>query len=283
MTPSEEAACIVTLRSLLQQKVDPSEIRRRCSEMSAGYLPEVRRGRALYDRVLRRRDPKLRVPVSFAREHLEAYQDFLLAAARGQQSQTPLPACTAGDKKLLLTWHFPELNSWLAQAPLLNITALVPRQIDWMEEITGPGVFLNYRKDRWGLALARAFHRGRRIFSTFDYCSAELQHIVSDFLGFPARTITGLLELAERSDYEVHFLTQRDGAAEVTETLHPASDGIEECAKRLNRAVENEILATPPRWLVWPVADHRWIEAGEDLAQSQPLTAADPARGAGRA
>jgi len=92
----------------------------------------------------------------------------------------------------------------------------------------------------------------------FDYCYPDSHAVSSQLLGRASRTPAGLLHLARRFGYEIQVVSARDGLPLILETFDPAELSVEEAARRINAAIESEILRDPARWLLWAIAEDRW-------------------------
>jgi lauroyl/myristoyl acyltransferase len=119
-------------------------------------------------------------------------------------------------------------------------------------------------------ALEHRFREGQPIVAMIDYCYEGTSHVMADFLGYPARTPTGVFAFARRHEYRISVMTWRDGAIVVADSFDAASASIEVNVQRVNTTVEREILARPERWLLWPSVDRRWSGVDYELGAARP-------------
>jgi hypothetical protein len=258
VTPEQENAAIAELRRLIRGGASDPEILARSLVLAEGYATVGEKAQWVY----RQCSGLPEMPeILFYLRHLEAWRQFLLAAAREGGTGGSLPADGGGPRQLFFGWHFPEYPLFLEDAARWGLLALVPRLSPWIEERIGREALCNYRAPSLNTVLPRALKAGRPIFAMFDYCYPDSRSVVADFLGRPSRTPGGLLHLARRFGYEIRIVSARDGLPAVLDTFDPAGLSVEECAEQANAVLEAEILRDPPRWLLWAVAEERWIPA----------------------
>jgi hypothetical protein len=258
MTPEQEDAAVLELRGLLRSGASADEVQARSLILAQGYETVARKG----EWVMRRCLGDARTPAAAYQRHLEAWREFLLAAARGRGPGAVVPEGTHPERSLYFGWHFPEYPLWLENMSRWGLLLLVARVSAWMEEITGPEALCNFRDPALNFAIPRALKAGRPIYAMFDYCYPDSYSVVTGFLGRPARTPGGLLELARRFGYRVHVVSVKEGLPVFLDVFDPAPLPVEECARRINSAIETEILRDPARWLLWAIAEDRWEPAG---------------------
>jgi len=259
MTEEQEDAAIQELRSLLRSGASEDEIQARSIMLAQGYDGVARKAQWVFRQCLGESPG----PVEVYYRHIEAWREFLLSAARGHGPGDVVPAGVGLERGLFLGWHFPEYPLWLENMSRWGLLLLVARVSAWMAETTGRDALCNFRDPALNLAIPRALKAGRPIFAMFDYCYPDSHSVVTRFLGRPTRTPGGLLHFARRFGYTAHVVSVRDGLPVILDRFHPAEFPVEECARRINAAIESEILRDPTRWLLWPIAEDRWT-SGED-------------------
>lgn len=272
MTPEQEDAAIRELRRLIRGGASANEILARSLVLAEGYETVAQKAQWVYRQCSGHPGLEPLPDILFRLRHLEAWRQFLLAAARDREPGESLPEGGRGPRKLWLGWHFPEYPLFLEDAARWGFLALVPRSSPWIEERIGREALCNYRALSLNSTLPRALKAGRPIFAMFDHCYPDSRSVVSGFLGRPSRTPGGLLHLARRFGYEVHVASTRDGLPVVLDSFDPAGLSVEECAERANAALEAEILRDPPRWLLWALADERWVPEASPISSSAPAS-----------
>ena len=199
-------------------------------------------------------------PRSFQSDYLKAWRTFYEHAAMASADCMTMIPVAATYRKLVLTWHFPEYPLMLPSVRFLHRgLALVARRGGWMVEVAGTQYLLPFRSAGEALRLARAFRTGRTICAMLDYCYEETASVKSDFLGYPAHTPVGVFALAARFGYGVEVLSHRGGELVSVDSFPATTGTIEQNVQRVNRRIEEEILSSPCRWLLWPSVDRRWI------------------------
>jgi hypothetical protein len=256
MTEEQEDAAVQELRSLLRGGASEGEVLARSIVLAQGYDGVARKAQWVFRECLGD-SPS---PVEVYHRHIEAWREFLLAAARGRGPGDLVPEGRRPERAIYFGWHFPEYPLWLENMSRWGLLLLVARVPAWMAETTGRDALCNFRDPALNLAIPRALKAGRPIFAMFDYCYADSHSVVTDFLGRPSRTPGGLLHLARRFGYKAHVVSARDGLPVFLDTFDPAAFTVEECARRINAAIEAEILRDPARWLLWPIAEERWTD-----------------------
>jgi hypothetical protein len=188
-------------------------------------------------------------PESFLVAHLLAWRDFFLnAAAIADPPENPQELDLS--RKLLVGWHSPEFPLWIRDLPQGDVLVLTAREAGWLLEPEGiRHEFYCFLKPRLGSRLVRAFHAGRPVFAMLDYCYEGTVQRPVEFLGRPASTPTGILDLALRFGYDVLFL-DRPGVP-LEPVPRPAGGDVEELALWINQRIEKGIQSSPPRWLLW--------------------------------
>lgn len=252
----EEDNLIAELRLLRAAGASREKQEALCDRFLPSYLPIAQRAFALYDYCRTRGDVGGDLTSdAFLAEHLRAWRDFFLnaAAIADRPARPPLfdPA-----RKLLVGWHAPDHPLWIRDLPEGNVLVLTARDAGWLQ-VEGIGhEFYCFRRARLGTRLLRAFHTGRPVFAMLDYCYQETLQTRVEFLGHPAATPTGVLQLALRFGYEIVFLRQTDSPVELIP--RPDRDDVGELALQINQRIETEIRAQPTRWLLWVSVDSRW-------------------------
>jgi hypothetical protein len=254
MTEEQEDAAVLELRSLLRSGASGDEIQARSIVLAQGYDPVARKAQHVFRACM----GDAVSPVEVYARHIEAWREFLLAAARGRGPGAIVPEGSSPERALYFGWHFPEYPLWLENMSRWGVLLLVARVSAWMEETTGRDALCNFRDPSLNLALPRALKAGRPVFAMFDYCYPDSHSVMTEFLGRPSRTPGGLLHLARRFGYKAHVVSERDGLPVLLDTFEPAGLSVEESAQRINTAIETEILRDPARWLLWPLAGDRW-------------------------
>jgi Bacterial lipid A biosynthesis acyltransferase len=257
MTPEQEDAAVEELRRLVRSGTPEDELQARSLVLAQGYATVARKALWVY-RQCSGHPALTGSPDLFYLRHLEAWRRFLLAAARGRGPDDAMPEGSRGPRKLFFGWHFPEYPLWLENMGRWGLLLLVARVSRWMEETAGRDALCNFRDPALNFAIPRALKAGRPIYAMFDYCYPDSHSVVSELLGRPSRTPTGLLRLARRFGYEIQVVSERDGLPAILDTFDPAQLSVEECALRINAAIESEILRDPARWLLWAIAEDRW-------------------------
>lgn len=255
MTEEQEDGAVRELRSLLRSGASEDEIQARSIVLAQGYDGVARKAQWVFRQCMGDSPG----PVEVYHRHIEAWREFLLAAARGRGPGDVIPAGADPARGLFFGWHFPEYPLWLENMSRWGLLLLVARVSAWMEETTGREALCNFRDPALNLAIPRALKAGRPIFAMFDYCYADSHSVTTRFLGRPTRTPGGLLHLARRFGYQAHVVTVRDGLPVILDSFNPAGLTVEEGAQRINAAIESEILRDPTRWLLWPIAEDRWM------------------------
>lgn len=172
------------------------------------------------------------------------------------------------ERRLLVTWHFPEYPLILPTARLHDILVLIAQEAEWMTSAAGKEDLYLFRPPSTPIRILRAFKEGRPVAAMLDYCYDETAYEVADFLGYPARTPSGIFALAQRFRYEVEVLSFRDGKLVIIDSFTAADGTIRDSVQRVNQAIEGEILRDPVRWLLWPSVDRRWIGVDYELASA---------------
>ncbi len=257
MTPEQEDAAVEELRHLIRSGSPEPEVQARSLVLAQGYATVGQKALWVY-RQCSGHPGLTEPPELFYLRHLEAWRQFLLAAARGRGPGDAVPEASRGPRKLFFGWHFPEYPLWLENMARWGLLLLVARVSSWMEETTGREALCNFRDPALSLAIPRALKAGRPIFAMFDYCYPDSHAVASEFLGRTSRAPAGLLHLARRFGYEVQVVSARDGLPSILATFDPAELSIEGAARRVNAAIESEILRDPSRWLLWAIAEDRW-------------------------
>jgi hypothetical protein len=257
---SAEDHFILRLREGQQEGWTINEQQKECMQFLAGYHALARKASWAYNHYLRvTGNHPDSDPSSFIEQYLQSWCDFLLNAATGHTLRDIKEPPLNYNHQLLIGWHCPEYPLWLPYASRHDILVLIARPDTWMSKIVGGKHLYFFRAQKLSSTLPRAFREGKPVFAMMDYCYNETVSINADFLGYPAKTPAGLLYLAQRYKYEIVFLTMR-GRLGIAKDCFPAdSYQIEECAVRINKLIENEILRQPARWLLWPSVDNRWI------------------------
>jgi hypothetical protein len=197
-------------------------------------------------------------------EHYEnSWSDFLLNAAGALETTLKDPALTY-KQQLLIGWHCPEYPLWLPFASRHEILVLVARAETWMSSTINEEYLHCFRTQAISSKLPRALARRKPIFAMMDYCYEDTHSETAEFLGYPARTPAGLIQLAKRYDYDIVFLTMRNDSIVPTQPFNVKSMSVSQIIKDLNAIIEREILRCPARWLLWPSVDRRWV--GVDYA-----------------
>ena len=188
---------------------------------------------------------------------MAAWRDSILHLVnQGSSLEIQIPADLAG--MLLVGWHFPEHLGLIPFILRRDILCLVASEESWMEEMRRQNCIYCFRGGPVSSLLPRAFHAGRPVFAMFDHCYESSRHIITEFLSYPARTPTGILELAARHRYRVGLVSARGRIIKVIQSF-PATPDIRATVLTLNRTLEKEILRRPARWLLWPAVPQRWI------------------------
>lgn len=267
MTPEQEDAAVEELRSLLRNGAPEGEILARSVVLAQGYALVARKAQWVFQQCF----GEALHPAAFYHRHIEAWREFLLAAARGRGPGAVVPEGSRPERALYFGWHFPEYPLWLENMSRWGLLLLVARVSEWMAEITGRDALCNFRDPALNFAIPRALKAGRPIFAMFDYCYEDSHSVVTGFLDRPSRTPGGLLHLARRFGYEVHVVSAREGLPVILDSFDPAPLAVEECARRINAAIEKEILEDPARWLLWAIAEERWTSA-DPTSSSAPAS-----------
>lgn len=258
MTEEQEDAAIQELRSLLRSGASGDEIQARSIVLAQGYEHVARQAQGVFRRCLGDSPG----PLEVYHRHIEAWREFLLAAAHGRGPGDLVPE-GATERGLFLGWHFPEYPLWLENMSRWGLLLLVARVSAWMTETVGREALCNFRDPALNFAIPRALKAGSPIFAMFDYCYPDSHSVVTPFLGRPSRTPGGLLHLARRYGYTVHVVSARDGLPVILDRFEAAGLTVEESAGRINAVIGDEILRDPTRWLLWAIAEDRWL-SGED-------------------
>jgi hypothetical protein len=254
MTPEQEDAAVTELRSLMRSGASEDEVQARSILLAQGYDGVARKAQWVY----RTCQGDAAGAAAFYYRHLEAWREYLLAAARGRGPGAIVPEGSSQERALYFGWHFPEYPLWLENMSRWGVLLLVARVSEWMAETAGRDALCNFRDPALNLAVPRALKAGRPIYAMFDYCYPDSHSVETEFLGRASRTPVGLLQLARRFGYQAHFVSVRDGLPVLLDTFDPAAFPIEQCAARLNALIETEIRRDPTRWLLWPMGEERW-------------------------
>jgi lipid A biosynthesis acyltransferase len=257
----EEDDLIAQLRLLRSQGAPREQQEAFCHGFLEGYVPLAREAFGLYHECRARGAvPGDVEPDAFVIEHLLAWRDFFLdAAAIGDPPATPQTLDLS--RKLLVGWHRPDFPLWIRDLPQGDVLVLTAREAGWLLEVEGIGhEFYCFLRPRLGSRLVRAFHAGRPVFAMLDYCYEGTVQASVEFLGRPAATPVGVLQLALRFGYDVVFLDQAGSPPEPLSW--PAGGDVGELALQINRRIEEGIQAHPSRWLLWAWGSRRWDAAG---------------------
>jgi hypothetical protein len=261
-----EDRLIARLRTKLNSR---AAMKAECTQFVKDWEPLARKAYWAYSHFLLHSKAGQPRSHSFELEYLDAWCDHYISAVQASaQFMAEMPSTTVA-QKLLVTWHFPEYPLFLPAVRLHNILALIAQEAEWMISAAGRENLYLFRPPATSLGIVRAFKEGRPVAAMLDYCYDETSVIVSDFLGYPARTPGGIFVLAQRFGYQIEVLSFRDGKFVIVDSFGAADGTIPDSVQRVNQAIENEILRDPVRWLLWPSVDRRWIGVDYELASSQ--------------
>ena len=263
MTEVDENRLIRAVAGLLP---DERRARRVCNRAADEHEQLARKARWALERA-RARGCSFERTASFEEGYLAAWSDFYLYAAHAHGGARLLaPDVEPGT--VYLTWHMPEYPLLLGHLRRFAPLVLIAQDADWMTRSLGEENLLPFRPQLDMSRLAEGLAARRPIAAMIDYCYDETRHVETPFLGYPARTPSGLFVLAARCDYAVCVAGVRDGVAVELVRLDPVPSDPVECAAAVNTAVESEICADPSRWLLWPSVDRRWsgVDYNEPIA-----------------
>lgn len=154
-------------------------------------------------------------------------------------------------KILLVGWYFPEVLTLLPAAQQHNVLVLVSQDAPWLDELKQTGHTLNFQAEEAMRGLVEQAKSGRHIFAMLDIIYPGTGHVVAPFFGRPARTASGILELAIRYEYTLAILGPREGKAEIVASIPAKGEEIVKLATSVNQVIEQEIMRAPDRWLMW--------------------------------
>lgn len=195
----------------------------------------------------------------FLHEHRAAWKDFFLSAARKRN----MGAFNNYDSdffksKLLLCWHFPEYPQYVQAVAKARIITVLPKPVPWMRELDELGLTYHFHEQNNVHQLMRWMNENRPILIMVDYAYESTRNAVSSFLSYPAKTPVGLIDLAARFGYgAVIFSRKQGGFFDLGEEL--GRDCHDAVLRAVNGAIEQEILQSPARWLLWAGVDRRWV------------------------
>lgn len=153
---------------------------------------------------------------------------------------------------LLIVWHFPEYPLLLRQLLARRIMVAVAQDADWLRPLAEAGLTANFRSGRGLIALRRVWQARQSIAMMLDYCYSGTRHRVVDFLGYPCRTPSGLIELALRLNYSIRLVSVSDHCIQSEPLPELRTKSVDAVLQSLNTAISNYIKEQPARWLLWP-------------------------------
>jgi lauroyl/myristoyl acyltransferase len=168
------------------------------------------------------------------------------------------PNSNPSERILTVGWHFPEYPYHLQSAVSAGALILVAQRSDWMYSAVPHSNLFCFRGTESMTPLVRAFRNGRQVVVMMDYCYDETSHTVVNFLGYPARTPSGVLTLAARFGYQITSGNHTERCS-LVEAKVTGTKSVPELALAINSHLEQEILAAPAEWLLWASVDRRWI------------------------
>ncbi len=195
----------------------------------------------------------------FIGQQVEARADFLLNASFASERPCEIKADVR--KTLFVGWHFPEFPLAIVHGSKHDVLTLIARQAQWMDKFESTGCLFNFQSSQTALALARRFAAGQCVFAMMDYCYEETSWVPARLLGQMVKVPAGVLKLACRFDYRIAFVSLRGDSICEVDSFAAKDSGIDGSAQRINDTLEQEILRTPPRWLLW--GNHPVRLAGE--------------------
>lgn len=272
MTPEEQDHAIELLRAMRQAGSPEDELEAMSHQLSGRFMPMVYSAAQVCRAYFARRDPPQEPPADFVQRHYDSWRRYLLNAAAADGGQAELPDALAHGRVLLASWHFPEHPAWLARARAWDWLLVMGRRSARTQSVLGAAHLANFREDGLGLDIARAFHGGRAVCGMFDFCYDDSYAVIDDFLGAPAITAAGLLKLGERFGYKLCIVSGERLEGALIDMCDLAEVGVQAAAARINRAFEAQILADPPRWLLWGAVPQRWDAAARRLGLPAPET-----------
>jgi lauroyl/myristoyl acyltransferase len=203
----------------------------------------------------------------FMLEHLNAWAEhrrYAEQAVRGDRLAFELPDIAG---HVVVTWHFPEYPLLLPLVGCQGALVLIAERAAWLDATQHGAELCLFREPGGALTVARAFRDGRPIVAMLDYCYDDTSSVLAPFCGYPAKTPAGVFRLAHRFGYEMTIVAMDEsGYPSAAGSFTPGPDA-EKAAERTNATLERLILAAPPRWLLWPSVDRRWI--GVDYAEAR--------------
>jgi hypothetical protein len=195
----------------------------------------------------------------FLQDHRVAWKDFLLSAAHKRNTGSfNNYGSDFFRSKLLLCWHFPEYPQYVQAVAKSRIITVLPKPVPWMQELDELGLAFYFHKQNNAQQLLRSMKEGHPILIMMDYAYESTRNAVSPFLSYPAKTPIGLIDLAARFGYgAIIFSRKQECFFDLGEEL---GRGCRDAVLRaVNGAIEQEILQSPARWLLWAGVDRRWI------------------------
>jgi hypothetical protein len=204
----------------------------------------------------------------FELQHLAAWDEhrwYAEQVARGAHLEFDAP-CLAD--RLLITWHFPEYPLLLPIVAEQGALVLIANDEAWLRAGSRGAELCLFRNPGAVMAVARAFRLHRPVVAMLDYCYDETASVIANFCGYPARTPSGVFQLARRFGYAADVIElSADGTPVVIDSFTPGAD-VAAAAARVNVALERSIMSAPPRWLLWASVDRRWL--GVDYEAGSP-------------
>lgn len=194
----------------------------------------------------------------FVQEHARCWQDCILSIAN-RAEPVSFPSVDAGHT-LFLGWHFPEWPRLASFVRKLQFVVLVADEGAIIRDLLPAENVLNFRA-KGAFRLLREMRSGRPVYAMMDYVYPETHAITAPFLGYPVRTPGGLFALAARHRYRIAFLRPSGDTVQIADVLDPARHSVESCAEWTNALLEQAILCSPARWLLWCSLPNRWIGA----------------------
>lgn len=222
-----------------------------------GYEPIIRKAAWAYRHFCRRSG---HVPdADFLEGHRAAWKDFLLAAACERNAGKFDDYSPEFFKsKLLLCWHFPEYPQYVNAVAQAGIITVLPKPVPWMRQLDDLGLTFYFQEQDNALRLIRWMKHSRPILIMMDYAYQSTRNEISSFLSYPAKIPVGLIDLAARFGYVAIVFSRKHGCFfDLGEALDPSCRDF--VLSAVNGAIEQEILHSPARWLLWAGVDRRWV------------------------
>lgn len=236
-----------------------SPISHECLNYASQYDFLARKSYWAYEHFCTRMGHEILSPAWFQQRYLEAWSDFFLSAAQASRGQRLILPKVETQKKIFIVWHFPEYPLLLPAVRDINALVLIAQQAQWMKLAAGENHLFNFLTAKNNLQLIRAFRLNQPIVAMMDYCYENTSCSEIEFLSYKAKTPNGLIKLAKRYQYTIEIISLTDGLVQVLDSIPTPLYSMHDILSLINNLIEKAILSNPPRWLLWPSVDNRWI------------------------